>query len=193
MKKKTHSATDNNEDYIAGTQSATNELANDTQDNDQPCGQAEEETPDADDYNDKIEELRDKFLRQAAEFDNYRKRTIKEKAGIIKYASADIMTAILPVIDDMERAVESSKKIDNADIIKEGMDLIFNKLMRILESKGLKKISPKNELFDTDYHEAIALIPAPDEESIGKVMDCARDGYLLDDKVLRHAQVAVAQ
>lgn len=141
----------------------------------------------------KLADMQDKFLRQAAEFDNYRKRTVKEKAELIKNGSADIMTEILPFIDDLERAIANSQKSDDFQTLKDGIEIIYNKLMRTLEQKGLQKISPKNEPFDTDFHEAIAMIPAPNEESKGKVLDCTRDGYKLNDKVLRHAQVAVAQ
>jgi len=141
----------------------------------------------------KLADMQDKFLRQAAEFDNYRKRTVKEKAELIKNGSADIMTEILPFIDDLERAIANSQKSDDFQTLKDGIEIIYNKLLRTLEQKGLQKISPKDEPFDTDFHEAIAMIPAPDEESKGKVLDCTRDGYKLNDKVLRHAQVAVAQ
>lgn len=141
----------------------------------------------------KLADMQDKFLRQIAEFDNYRKRTVKEKAELIKNGSADIITEILPVIDDLERAIANSQKEEDFQILKDGIEIIYNKLMRTLEQKGLQKISPKDEPFDTDFHEAIAMIPAPNEESKGKVLDCTRDGYKLNDKVLRHAQVAVAQ
>ena len=138
-------------------------------------------------------DLKDRLLRQMAEFDNFRKRTMKEKAEIILNGSADVVTDILPVIDDLERAIANSTKSEDFEALKEGVELIYNKLMHILEQKGLQKISPKNEPFDTDFHEAIAMIPAPDEESKGKVLDCAIDGYKLNDKVLRHAKVAVGQ
>lgn len=141
----------------------------------------------------KLADMQDKFLRQAAEFDNYRKRTVKEKAELIKNGSADIMTEILPFIDDLERAIANSQKSDDFQTLKDGIEIIYNKLMRTLEQKGLQKISPKDEPFDTDFHEAIAMIPAPNEELKGHVLDCTRDGYQLNDKVLRHAQVAVAQ
>lgn len=140
-----------------------------------------------------INDLKDRLLRQMAEFDNYRKRTIKEKAEIIKSGSADIITEILPVIDDMERAIANSGKSGDFDALKEGIELIYNKLMHNLEQKGLHKISPVNEPFDTDYHEAIAMLPATDESKKGLVVDCAIDGYIFNDKVLRHAKVAVAQ
>ncbi len=195
MKKKTNATTSNIKESEAQLQTDDDLVISNAEDNelDVEFSEEEENLSDITLLQAKVDELQDKFLRQAAEFDNYRKRTIKEKANIIKYASADIVTAILPIIDDIERAVENSRDIEDANVIKEGMELIYNKLMRILESKGLKKISPKDEPFDTDYHEAIATIPAPNKKTVGRVIDCARDGYLLEDKVLRHAQVAVAQ
>lgn len=140
-----------------------------------------------------IADLKDRLLRQMAEFDNYRKRTMKEKADIILNGSAGVVTDILPVIDDLERAIANSSKSEDYTALKEGVELIYNKLMHILEQKGLQKISPKNEPFDTDFHEAIAMIPAPSEDLKGKVLDCAIDGYKLNDKVLRHAKVAVGE
>ena len=140
-----------------------------------------------------VADLKDRLLRQMAEFDNYRKRTMKEKAEIILNGSAGVVTDILPVIDDLERAIANSAKSEDYNALKEGVELIYNKLMHILEQKGLQKISPKNEPFDTDFHEAIAMIPAPSEDLKGKVLDCAIDGYKLNDKVLRHAKVAVGE
>jgi len=140
-----------------------------------------------------VADLKDRLLRQMAEFDNYRKRTMKEKAEIILNGSAGVVTDILPVIDDMERAIANSSKSEDFNALKEGIELIYNKFMHILEQKGLQKISPKNEPFDTDFHEAIAMIPAPSEDLKGKVLDCAIDGYKLNDKVLRHAKVAVGE
>lgn len=140
-----------------------------------------------------VADLKDRLLRQMAEFDNYRKRTMKEKAEIILNGSAGVITDILPVIDDLERCIANSSKSEDFSALKEGIELIFNKLMHTLEQKGLEKISPKNEPFDTDFHEAIAMIPAPSEDLKGKVLDCAIDGYKLNDKVLRHAKVAVGE
>jgi len=140
-----------------------------------------------------VADLKDRLLRQMAEFDNYRKRTMKEKADIILNGSAGVVTDILPVIDDLERAIANSAKSEDFSALKEGIELIYNKLMHTLEQKGLQKISPKNEPFDTDFHEAIAMIPAPSDDLKGKVLDCAIDGYKLNDKVLRHAKVAVGE
>ena len=138
-------------------------------------------------------ELQDKYLRQAAEFDNYRKRTIKEKADLIKSAAEKLMVAELPVVDDMDRALENMKKGMDADACIEGFKLIVHKFKNILTQNGLEKIETDGQEFDTDYHEAIALIPAPSEELKGKILDCVQPGYKLGDKVIRHAKVAVGQ
>lgn len=139
-----------------------------------------------------IAKLTDQNLRQMAEFDNYRKRTMKEKAELIKNASADVITKILPIIDDMERAIENSAKSDDINAIREGEQLIYSKLMHILEGEGLKKIQTKGEQFNTDIHEAVAIIPASEDNAKNTIIDCTRDGYLLNDKLLRAAQVVVA-
>ena len=138
-------------------------------------------------------ELQDKYLRQAAEFDNYRKRTIKEKAELIKSAAEKLMVAELPVLDDMDRALENMEKGMDADACIEGFKLIVHMFQSILTQNGLEKIETDNQEFDTDYHEAIALIPAPSEELKGKILDCVQPGYKLGDKVIRHAKVAVGQ
>lgn len=138
-------------------------------------------------------ELQDKYLRQAAEFDNYRKRTIKEKAELIKSAAEKVMVAELPVVDDMDRALENMEKGMDADACIEGFKLIVHKFKNILTQNGLEKIETDGQDFDTDYHEAIALIPAPTEELKGKILDCVQPGYKLGDKVIRHAKVAVGQ
>ena len=138
-------------------------------------------------------ELQDKYLRQAAEFDNYRKRTIKEKAELIKSAAEKLMVAELPVLDDMDRALENMEKGMDSDACIEGFKLIVHKFQNILTQNGLEKIETDNQEFDTDYHEAIALIPAPSEELKGKILDCVQPGYKLGDKVIRHAKVAVGQ
>ena len=141
----------------------------------------------------KISELQDRYLRQAAEFDNYRKRTIKEKAELIKSASEKVMTAELPIVDDMDRALENMEKGMDADACIEGFKLIAQKFKNTLAQQGLEKINTDGQDFDTDFHEAIALIPAPTEELKGKILDCVQAGYKLGDKVIRHAKVAVGQ
>lgn len=141
----------------------------------------------------KIAEMQDRYLRQAAEFDNYRKRTIKEKAELIKSAAEKVIVAELPIVDDMDRALENMEKGMDADACIEGFKLIAQKFKNILTQQGLEKIETDNQDFDTDFHEAIALIPAPSEESKGKILDCVQAGYKLGEKVIRHAKVAVGQ
>ena len=182
-----------NIDIDATNEEATNEENNATEQENIELTEEEKLQKELNEANEKIATLEDKYLRQVAEFDNYRKRTIKEKAELIKNASADILTDLLPFIDDLERAIANSANSNDFNALKEGIEIIYNKLMHTLQQDGLQKISPVGEVFDTDYHEAIALLPAQDEESKGKVIDCTRDGYKLHDKVLRHAQVAVAQ
>ncbi len=140
-----------------------------------------------------IEEQKDKYLRLSAEFDNYRKRTMKEKAELIKNGGEKAISAILPILDDLERALQNMQKADNVQSMYEGLDLIFQKFHKVLSQEGLQKMDPVGETFDTDYHEAIALVPAPDEAQKGKVLDCVQTGYKLNDKVIRHAKVVVAQ
>ena len=141
----------------------------------------------------KIAELQDHYLRQAAEFDNYRKRTIKEKADLIKSAAEKVMIAELPIVDDMDRALDNMEKGMDAEACIEGFKLIAQKFKNTLTQQGLEKIDIEGQDFDTDYHEAIALIPAPTEELKGKIIDCVQAGYKLGDKVIRHAKVAVGQ
>ena len=140
-----------------------------------------------------VSEERDKYLRLSAEFDNYRKRTLKEKAEIIKNGGEKTLTAILPVLDDFERALKNMEASEETKAMKEGVELIFNKFNKILSQEGLQKIETEGREFDVDFHEAIALIPAPSEDLKGKILDCVQTGYMLNDKVIRHAKVAVAQ
>ena len=141
----------------------------------------------------KIAELQDRYLRQAAEFDNYRKRTMKEKADLIKSAAEKVIVAELPIVDDMDRALDNMEKGMDADACIEGFKLIAQKFKNTLTQQGLEKIDTDGQDFDTDYHEAIALIPAPTEELKGKILDCVQAGYKLGDKLIRHAKVAVGQ
>lgn len=146
-----------------------------------------------DQANEKIATLEDKYLRQVAEFDNYRKRTIKEKAELIKNGGERAIESILPVLDDFERALANMAKDENAAEIMTGVELIYNKFVGILKQNGLQKIETEGATFDTDFHEAIAIIPAPSEDLKGKVLDCVQTGYTLNDKVIRHAKVAVGE
>lgn len=140
-----------------------------------------------------IEEQKDKYLRLSAEFDNYRKRTMKEKAELIKNGGEKAISAILPILDDLERALHNMQSADDVKAMYEGIDLIYQKFLKGLSQEGLQKMEPVGEVFDTDYHEAVALVPAPSEAQKGKVLDCVQTGYKLNDKVIRHAKVVVAQ
>ncbi len=140
-----------------------------------------------------IAELKDKYLRSVAEFDNYRKRTLKEKAELILNGSEKTVLAMLPVIDDMERALENGAKTEDPAVLREGMELIYHKCMKAMESLGVKKIETEDADFDTDIHEAVAMVPGMGDDKKGKVIDCMQTGYQLNDKVIRHAKVAVGQ
>lgn len=136
--------------------------------------------------------LRDQLLRTIAEFENYKKRTLKEKAELILNGGEKTITAILPVLDDFERAL-ADNHTDDPEAIKEGMELIFKKFIKTLEGLGVKKIEALDKDFDVDYHEAIAMVPGMGDEKKGKVIDCVQTGYMLNEKVIRHAKVAVGQ
>lgn len=138
-----------------------------------------------------IAALKDQLLRTAAEFDNYKKRTIKEKMELIQNGGAKAVAAILPVLDDFERAV--ADKSEDAAAIKEGTKVIFNKFVKTLESLGVKQIDTEDQDFNTDYHEAVAMVPGVDDDKKGRVIDCVQTGYIMNDKVIRHAKVAVGQ
>jgi len=136
--------------------------------------------------------LKDQLLRTIAEFENYKKRTLKEKTELILNGGEKTITAVLPVLDDFERALADTHTEDPA-AIKEGMDLIFKKFVKTLEGLGVKKIETEDKDFDVDYHEAIAMVPGMGDDKKGKVIDCVQTGYMLNDKVIRHAKVAVGQ
>ena len=153
----------------------------------------EEEKDPMEKLQEELAELKDQYLRKVAEFENYRKRTQKEKTELILNGAEKTVDAILPVVDDMERAMANAEKTDDVDALKEGMDLIFKKLMKTLEGLGVKKIETDNKDFDTDFHEAVAMVPGMGDDKKGKVIDCVQTGYTLNDKVIRHAKVAVGQ
>ncbi|WP_287827560.1 nucleotide exchange factor GrpE [Bacteroides sp.] len=140
-----------------------------------------------------IEDQKDKYLRLSAEFDNYRKRTLKEKAELILNGGEKSISSILPVIDDFERAIQTMETATDVSAVKTGVDLIYDKLMKTLEKNGVKMIETKEMPLDTDYHEAIAVIPAPSKELKGKILDCVQTGYMLNDKVIRHSKVVVGE
>ncbi len=141
----------------------------------------------------KISELQDKYLRLSAEFDNYRKRTLKEKVDLLKTAGEAIIVKILPVVDDFDRAISSMDDAQDIQAVKTGIDLIYNKLKETLERQGLKEIEAINKEFDTDLHEAITKIPAPKKNLKGKVVDVTEKGYYLNDKVIRFSKVVIGE
>lgn len=140
-----------------------------------------------------IEEQKDKYLRLSAEFDNFRKRTMKEKSELIKNGGEKAINAVLPVLDDLERALRNMQNTEDVKAVYDGINLIYQKFLKNLHQEGLEKMEPVGKDFDTDYHEAVALVPAPSEEQKGKVLDCVQTGYKLNEKVIRHAKVVVAQ
>ncbi len=140
-----------------------------------------------------LAELKDKYLRTVAEFENYKKRTQKEKAELIFNGSEKTVSAILPILDDMERAEANSVNTEDIQALEEGWELIFKKLQTTLEGLGVKKIETEDKDFDVDFHEAVAMVPGVEEDKKGKVIDCVQTGYTLNEKVIRHAKVAVGQ
>lgn len=140
-----------------------------------------------------IEELKKDALYKAAEFDNFRKRMMKEKADLVKYGGEKVMKSILPIIDDFERADQMMGQAQDVEAVKEGVKLIIEKFMKQLGSEGLQKIDCVGKEFDTDYHEAVAMVPGQPEDMKNKVMDCIQTGYMMHEKVIRHSKVAVAQ
>lgn len=140
-----------------------------------------------------LEALKDKYLRTVAEFDNYKKRTLKEKTELILNGSEKTVTTFLPILDDMERAIANAGKAKDITAVEEGWELIYNKFIKQLDGIGVKKIETNDADFDVDYHEAVAMVPGMGDDKKGKVIDCVQTGYTLNDKVIRHAKVAVGQ
>lgn len=183
------------------TANAENDTENTSEANTEACDNkeqaaAEKKTEEKDPLQkaqEELESLKDKYLRTVAEFDNYRKRSLKEKTELVLNGGEKTITAILPVLDDMERAVANADKADSVKAVEEGWELIFKKLRTILEGLGVKKIDTDDKEFDVDFHEAIAMVPGMGDDKKGKVVDCVQTGYTLNDKVIRHAKVAVGQ
>ena len=186
-------ATSDNTDKMAEKEQQQN--PEEKADQPQEAGQPEEKEKTAEeklqDAEEEIANLKDQLLRKIAEFDNYRKRTIKEKTELILNGGEKTVIAILPVLDDMERALANMEKAEDVAAVVEGVKLIHKKFIDILGKQGVKAIDTKDATFDVDLHEAIAQLPAPTDEMKGKVMDCTLTGYKLNDKVIRHAQVVV--
>ena len=140
-----------------------------------------------------VEELKNQQLYKVAEFDNFRKRVMQEKAELIKNGGSKVITTLLPIIDDLERAQQNMDKYEDVAAVKEGLTLIIDKFFKLLAQEGLKKMDVVGQPFDSDLHEAIAMVPGQPDDMKGKVMDCMTAGYTLNDKVIRYAKVAVAE
>ena len=184
------------EEEVKTDEKAVEEPSADVADNKEATASEEQEETERDPLeiaNEQIADLKDKYLRQVAEFDNYRKRTLKERAELILNGGEKTISALLPVVDDMERAIANGEKTDDPQVLREGMEIIYHKLMKALESQGVSKIDTTNADFDTDVHEAVAMVPGMGDDKKGKVIDCLATGYKLNDKVIRHAKVAVGQ
>ena len=186
----TDTEADGNEAEMAGNTAEPENGAADENGNEAEGG--EEKTP-LEAAQEQIAELKDKYLRSVAEFDNYRKRTLKEKAELILNGSEKAVSAVLPVLDDMERAIANGEKTDDVQVLREGMTLIYTKFQKVLEGLGVKEIETADVDFSTDVHEAIAMVPGMGDDKKGKVLDCVQKGYTINDKVIRHAKVAVGQ
>lgn len=190
---------ENNQEEELKTQATPNECDEETvgqetsQENEAPLTEEEKLAQELKKANEQIEEQKDKYLRLSAEFDNYRKRTMKEKAELILNGGEKSISSILPIVDDFERALKNMETATDVAAVKEGVELIYNKFMSVLGQNGVKVIETKEQPLDTDYHEAIAVIPAPNEALKGKILDCVQTGYILNDKVIRHAKVVVGE
>lgn len=190
---------ENNQEEELKTQATPNECDEETvgqetsQENEAPPTEEEKLAQELEKANEQIEEQKDKYLRLSAEFDNYRKRTMKEKAELILNGGEKSISSILPIVDDFERALKNMETATDVAAVKEGVELIYNKFMSVLGQNGVKVIETKEQPLDTDYHEAIAVIPAPNEALKGKILDCVQTGYILNDKVIRHAKVVVGE
>ena len=169
------------------------ETTDNTENPETPNDTEEEELDPLEKAQKEIEDLKTQMLYKTAEFDNYRKRTLKEKAELILNGGEKTISAILPIIDDMERAIENGAKTDDIAVVREGMELIYHKMMKTLEGLGVKAIETQDADFNTDVHEAVAMVPGMGDDKKGKVIDCLQKGYQLNDKVIRHAKVAVGQ
>ena len=190
---------ENNQEEELKTQATPNECDEETvgqetsQENEAHLTEEEKLAQELEKANEQIEEQKDKYLRLSAEFDNYRKRTMKEKAELILNGGEKSISSILPIVDDFERALKNMETATDVAAVKEGVELIYNKFMSVLGQNGVKVIETKEQPLDTDYHEAIAVIPAPNEALKGKILDCVQTGYILNDKVIRHAKVVVGE
>lgn len=201
MTKKTHKKTSDKKGKEKEVDKAKERVDEAKKNNSKQAGEEKEEQKSAEEecldsvaeLNKKVEEMSDKYIRLSAEFDNYRKRTLKEKIELTKSAGAPIILSLLPVIDDFQRALEHLDEAKDMAAMKEGIILIYNKFNDFLSQQGVAEIETKEVEFDTDHHEAITKIPAPSEEMKGKVIDCVEKGYTLNDKVIRFSKVVVGE
>lgn len=188
---------ENNEEKVDITKdnAPTNEVENAEQNAETTEEQTVEEAPQEtiESVKAELEALKDKYLRAVAEFDNYKKRTLKEKTELILNGSEKTITAFLPILDDMERAIANADKATDLQALEEGWELIFSKFVKVLNTLGVKKIETTDVDFNVDYHEAVAMVPGFGDDKKGKVIDCIQTGYTLNDKVIRHSKVAVGQ
>ena len=182
-----------NEDPVAETDKETEDSENQENSEHTTDSESTEELDPLEKAQKEIDELKTQLLYKVAEFDNYRKRTLKERAELILNGGEKVIKAILPIIDDMERAIENGAKTDDPEVLREGMVLIHQKFTKTLESQGVSAIETEDADFDTDVHEAVAMVPGMGDDKKGKVIDCLQKGYKLNDKVIRHAKVAVGQ
>ena len=168
------------------------EVAKEAQEVKQEAQEVENQaTEEVNEWEKKYKDLNDSHLRLMADFDNYRKRTIKEKADLIKNAGERIITDFLPIVDNFERALDSMKTAEDVDAVRQGVELIYNQVMSMLKSNGVAVIETENAPFDTEFHEAITTIPAPTPELKDKIVDCTTKGYTMNEKVIRHSKVVV--
>ena len=188
---------ENNEEKVDITKdnAPTNEVENAEQNAETTEEQTVEEAPQEtiESVKAELEALKDKYLRAVAEFDNYKKRTLKEKTELILNGSEKTITAFLPILDDMERAIANADKATDLQALEEGWELIFSKFVKVLNALGVKKIETTDADFNVDFHEAVAMVPGFGDDKKGKVIDCIQTGYTLNDKVIRHSKVAVGQ
>ena len=178
------------ETKVEETQQETQEVKNETQTPQEETVETQE-TEEVNEWEMKYNSINDSYLRLMADFDNYRKRTIKEKADLIKNAGERIIVDFLPIVDNFERALESMKTAEDVDAVRQGVELIYNQVMSMMKANGVAVIETKEAPFDTEFHEAITTIPAPTPELKDKIVDCTTKGYTMNEKIIRHAKVVV--
>lgn len=191
--KETNNQEDLQENLQADDNKEMNEPETEQQENQTPQSEEEKLAEELKKANEIIEEQKDKYLRLSAEFDNYRKRTMKEKAELILNGGEKSISSILPIVDDFERALKNMETATDVAAVREGVEIIYHKFISTLGQNGVKAIETTDKPLDTDFHEAVAVIPAPSEELKGKIIECIQTGYTLNDKVIRHAKVVVGE